>query len=72
MEYTKKDIEKIIKIMCAASGLSMADVARAVGDSPQNFNNKLKNGKMQAVLDYLSSVADACGFDFVWDFVQKK
>jgi len=71
MEYTENNLEKKIKIMCAASGLSMADVARAVGDSPQNFNNKLKNGKMQAVLEYIEKAAAACGYTFVWDFVKK-
>lgn len=71
MEYKSNNLENNIKVIAAASGLSLADVARAVGDSPQAFNNKLKSGKMQKDLDYLQKVADACGYNFAWDFIKK-
>ena len=68
MEIKNDNLEKSIKVMAAASGLSMADIARGVGDSPQAFNNKLKSEKMQKDIDYLQKIANVCGYDFVWDF----
>lgn len=71
MEYLSENLENNIKVMAAAAGLSLADVARAVGDSPQAFNNKLKSGKMQKDLEYLQKVAGACGYVFKWDFIKE-
>lgn len=71
MEYLSENLENNIKVIAAASNQSLADVARAVGDSPQAFNNKLKSGKMQKDLDYLQKVAAACGYVFKWDFVKE-
>lgn len=68
MEYKNENIENNIKVMSAAAGLSLAEVARRVGDSPQAFNNKLKSGKIQKDFEYLEKIAGACGFSFVWDF----
>lgn len=72
MEYVSENLENNIKVMAAAAGLSLADVARAVGDSPQAFNNKLKSGKMQKDFEYLQKVARACGYVFKWDFKKIK
>lgn len=71
MEYINNNLENNIKVMSAAAGLSLADVARRIGDSPQAFNNKLKTGKMQKDIDYLQKVAAACGYRFKWDFIKE-
>lgn len=70
MEYLSENLENNIKVIAAASGQSLADVARAVGDSPQAFNNKIKNGKIQRDLEYLQRIAGACGYCFKWDFIK--
>lgn len=33
-----------IKILCVRMGISIAELARQIGQSPQNFNAKLKRG----------------------------
>ena len=35
-------ISEQIKVLCVRSNISMAELARRVGTSPQNFNAKLK------------------------------
>ena len=68
MNIETKNINEYIKIMSASAGVPLAEVARRVGDSPQSFNQRLKQGKMQKTLDYIQSVAAACGYNFVYDF----
>jgi len=70
MDIKNKNINDCIKIMAAAAGLSLADVARAVGDSPQSLNQRFKTGKLQKDIEYLQKVAAACGFVFRWDFIE--
>lgn len=71
MDIKEKDIEKNIKIMAAASGVSLAEMARRAGDTPQGLNQRLRTGKIQKVLDYLSSLAEVVGFDFEYRFIEK-
>lgn len=71
MEIKEKDIEKCIRILAAAAGLSMAELARRAGDTPQGLNQRLKTGKIQKVLDYLGAVADGCGYEFDYKFIEK-
>lgn len=35
-------IEEQIKILCVRSHISVAELARRIGQSPQNFNGKLR------------------------------
>lgn len=68
MEIKDKNINDCIKIMSTAGGLSLAELARRVGDSPQGLNQRMKTGKLQKDMDYLQKVAAACGFSFRWSF----
>lgn len=68
MKITDKNINDCIKIMSTAGGLSLAELARRVGDSPQGLNQRMKTGKLQKDIDYLETIAAACGFSFVWSF----
>ena len=44
------DFDKELRIMLAEANMSQADLARKLGVSPQNFNNKLKrNVKLKDV-----------------------
>lgn len=72
MDMKNKNINDSIKIMAAAAGLSLADVARAVGDSPQSLNQRFKTGKLQKDLDYIKKLSAACGFSFDYDFTESK
>ena len=72
MKIENKNIIESIKIMSAAGGLSLADVARAVGDSPQSLNQRLKTGKIQKDFDYMQKIAEVCGFEFKYEFLEKK
>ena len=72
MKIENKNINDSIKIMSAAGGLSLADVARAVGDSPQSLNQRLKTGKIQKDFDYMEKVAAACGFTFEYKFIENR
>ena len=72
MKIDSKNINENIKVMAAASGISLAEVARRVGDSPQQLAQKMKLGKMQKDFEYLQKIADACGYNFEWDFVKKE
>ena len=68
MEITDKNITECIKIMAAAGGISLAELARRTNDSPQGLNQRLKSDKLQNDIEYLSRVARACGFRFRWSF----
>lgn len=56
-------ISEQIKILCIRSNISVAELARRVGQSPQNFNSKLKRENF-SVSD-LEELADAAGVSFV-------
>ena len=68
MNIETKDINECIKIISASGGVSLAEVARRVGESPQSLNQRLKQGKIQKTLDYLDAIGEACGYKFKWDF----
>lgn len=35
-----------VKVLCVRSGVSLAELARRLGESPQNFGAKLKRGTL--------------------------
>lgn len=59
-----------IKILSNRAGVSLADLARMVGDSPQNFSQKMKRDNFR-VAD-LEKIADVLGYSFKWDFVKNE
>jgi transcriptional regulator with XRE-family HTH domain len=56
-----------IRMLCARLNISMAELARLSGQSPQNFSSKLKR-KSFTVAD-LEKIADAAGVKFERSFV---
>ena len=70
MDINEKDINKNIRMMAAACGLSLAEVARRADDTPQGLNQRMKQGKMQSTLDYIEKIAAACGFVFEYRFTE--
>lgn len=56
-----------IKVLCVRSNISMAELARRLGLSPQSFSAKLKRESFTIM--ELEKIADAVGASFVRKFV---
>ena len=60
-------ISQKIKMALAYKGMSEADLARAVGSSPQAFNQRMKTGKFSSEMDKIANALEASyffGFEF--------
>ena len=51
-----------IRMLCARLNISVAELARRMGKSPQSFNSKLKRGSF--TIAELDAIADATGTQF--------
>lgn len=60
-------ISEQIKILCARSNISMAELSRRIGVSPQSFSAKLKRESF--TIKELDVIADAVGASFKRKFV---
>ena len=56
-----------IKILCVRMGISIAELARQIGQSPQNFNAKLKRGTISE--KELLQIADKLGIKYEQSFI---
>ena len=56
-----------IRMLCKRSNISIAELARRTGQSPQNFNSKLNRESF--TVDELEKIADAVGASFSREFV---
>ena len=56
-----------IRMLCARLNISVAELARRMGKSPQSFNSKLKRGRF--TIEELDTIADAMGAKFERYFV---
>jgi transcriptional regulator with XRE-family HTH domain len=56
------DNETMIKMACAHKGISQAELARLLGDTPANFNQKIKNDTFKKT--DLAVIAEALGFTY--------
>lgn len=53
-------ISEQIKILCVRNNISVAELARRLGKSPQNFNSKLKRESFTiAELEQIAEVVEA-------------
>ena len=57
----------MIKQLCEQMNISVAELARRIGQTPQNFNKKLK--RETVTLDELKDIADVLGVKFEQSFV---
>ncbi len=59
-------ITEQIRLLCSRAGLSLSDLARATGQTPQNLGNKLKRDKF--TVQELQAIAQALGgrVELVW------
>lgn len=60
-------ISEQIKVLCVRSNISMAELARRIGISPQSFSAKLKRESF--TITDLETIADAVGATFIRKFV---
>lgn len=56
-------ISQYISACCAIQKISHAEMARRIGQSPQNYHNKLKRNSLRP--DDLERIADALGARFI-------
>lgn len=53
-------ISEQIKVLCVRSNISVSELARRVGTTPQNFNAKMKRASFTiAELDMIANVVDS-------------
>ncbi len=60
-------IAEQIKVLCVRSNISMAELARRLGVSPQSLSAKMKRESF--TVSELEKIADAVGATFVRKFV---
>ncbi len=60
-------ISEQIKVLCVRSNISMAELARRLGVSPQSLSAKMKRESF--TIAELEKIADAVGATFVRKFV---
>ncbi|HEM3654896.1 TPA: helix-turn-helix transcriptional regulator [Streptococcus suis] len=58
---------EMIKEMCEQMNISVSELARRIGQTPQNFNKKLK--RETVTLDELKTIADVLDIKFEQTFI---
>lgn len=62
-------ISEQIKVLCVRNNISVAELARRLGTTPQNFNGKLRRETL-SVVD-MERIAEVTGTTFRREFVLK-
>ena len=57
----------MIRTLCEKQNISLAEVSRRIGQTPQNFNKKLKQGTVS--LEEMMEIAEALGVGYEQAFV---
>lgn len=60
-------ISEQIKVLCVRQNISLAELARRLGKSPQSFNSKMKRESF--TVDELEEIAEATGASFERNFI---
>ena len=58
---------EMIKELCEQMNISVSEIARRIGQTPQNFSKKLKRETVS--LDELKAIADVLGVKFEQSFI---
>ena len=64
------NISEEIRVLCARYNVSLAELARRLGKSPQTFNAKMKRGSF--TISELETIATALGATFKVEFIVNK
>lgn len=57
----------MIRTLCEKKNISLAELSRRIGQTPQNFNKKLKRGTVS--FDEMREIAEAVGVKYEQAFV---
>lgn len=57
----------MIRELCEKQNISLAELCRCIGQTPQNFNKKLKRGTVS--IDEMMAIAEALGVGYEQAFV---
>lgn len=57
----------MIRALCEKQNISLAELCRRIGQTPQNFNKKLKRGTVS--FEEMMAIAEAMGVDYEQAFV---
>lgn len=57
----------MIRELCEKKNISLAELARCIGQSPQNFNKKLKRGTVS--FEEMMAIAEALGVGYELAFI---
>lgn len=57
----------MIRTLCEKQNISLAELSRRIGQTPQNFNKKLKRGTVS--FDEMIEIAEAVGVGYEQAFV---
>lgn len=60
-------ISEQIKVLCVRQNISLAELARRMGKSPQSFNAKLK--RCSFTVEELEKIAEVTGVEFERKFI---
>lgn len=60
----------MIRELCKKKNISISELARRIGQSPQNFNKKLKRGTVS--VDEMMMIANVLGITFEQCFIISK
>ena len=60
-------ISEQIKVLCVRQNISLAELARRLGKSPQSFNSKMKRESF--TVEELEQIADVTGSKFERKFI---
>lgn len=63
-------ISEEIKVLCVRCNISLAELARRLGKSPQSFNAKIKRESF--TISELEEIASVMGVTFKYEFILNK
>ncbi len=64
------NIKEYIQLCCVKRGISVAELARKIDNSPQNFNHKMQRNSFQS--SELEKIAAALDCDLKIEFIDNK
>lgn len=57
-----------IKVLCNRENISVSELARRLGKSPQNLTQQLNRGNLR--IEDIEKISNIIGYSFVYDFVK--
>lgn len=67
MSYDNMITSDMVKTLCQKQNISLAELSRRIGQTPQNFNKKLKRGTVS--FEEMLKIAQAVGVGYEHVFI---